>query len=200
MPGRLRLLCALFSSSSAAGVLCCLSGLLVASQSLWIRHFWLSLHSVEFAAGFCLVAVWIVPFMLSLSLAANDSVLPGGPGTLPPASGGGSCHSLPCISYTSRHACAACSDATKSGIRTCLKQTPALGHDSDIAPSQLPSAQCMTVTGKLTGCNWSGRPPAKAMRSVVMEAFGFLRKQRDAVMPQVHDRLSPVMPDKTHRP
>ncbi|KAK9812341.1 hypothetical protein WJX73_003811 [Symbiochloris irregularis] len=64
------------------------SGLLLAAQGMWARHFYLHHRSIEFAAGFCLVTVWLVPCVFLLSLSANESVLPGAPGNLPPASGG----------------------------------------------------------------------------------------------------------------
>lgn len=62
-------------------------GLLLSSQGLWLRHFWPSPYSAARILGFCLVVVWLVPLTVLLSLSANESVLPGGPGSVPVGSG-----------------------------------------------------------------------------------------------------------------
>lgn len=55
-------------------------GMLVATHFAWMRHFRndeSDYHSVEYLLGFFLMVVWIVPFGFFISLAANESVLPG---------------------------------------------------------------------------------------------------------------------------
>jgi|TARA_B110000971_G_scaffold171433_1_gene176201 hypothetical protein len=54
---------------------------LVANHFMWMRHFrndTIEFNSVEYLLGFFLMVVWIVPFGFFISLAANESVLPGG--------------------------------------------------------------------------------------------------------------------------
>lgn len=53
--------------------------LFAASSIEWIRYFW-SYQTVEFIASFMLVTTWIVPFVLFLGLASDQSVLPGAGG------------------------------------------------------------------------------------------------------------------------
>lgn len=54
-------------------------GFFVLSNLLWGMHFWRdSWHSLEYIFGFLFLTTWIVPFSLFLSVAANESVLPGG--------------------------------------------------------------------------------------------------------------------------
>lgn len=59
-------------------------GLLILSHVVWIRFFYTDPRciyvSMEWMFGFMLVMVWIVPFAFFISLAANESVLPGGGG------------------------------------------------------------------------------------------------------------------------
>lgn len=53
-------------------------GMLVASHVVWIRFFFSRAHvSLEWALGFLLIMLWLVPFAFFISLAANESVLPG---------------------------------------------------------------------------------------------------------------------------
>lgn len=55
------------------------AGFFVLSNLLWGMHFWRdSWHSLEYIFGFLFLTTWIVPFSLFLSVAANESVLPGG--------------------------------------------------------------------------------------------------------------------------
>jgi hypothetical protein len=60
-------------------------GLLILSHVAWIRFFYTDPRciyvSMEWTFGFMLVMVWIVPFAFFISLAANESVLPGGGGS-----------------------------------------------------------------------------------------------------------------------
>jgi hypothetical protein len=62
-------------------------GLLVLSHILWFRYFLYDYKSpyltLEYVIGFFLITVWLVPFAYFISLAANESVLPGagGPST-----------------------------------------------------------------------------------------------------------------------
>jgi|TARA_B100001142_G_scaffold96742_1_gene98630 hypothetical protein len=67
-------------------------GALILNHFMWMRHFkhddhhddhygrYNDGHSVEYLLGFFLMVVWIVPFGFFISLAANESVLPGGGG------------------------------------------------------------------------------------------------------------------------
>lgn len=59
-------------------------GLLILSHVVWIRFFYTDPRcvyvSMEWTFGFMLVMVWIVPFAFFISLAANESVLPGAGG------------------------------------------------------------------------------------------------------------------------
>ena len=68
--------------------------MLVVVHVLWIRHFLASYETLEEVMGFLMVTVWLVPFGLLLSLAANEFVLPGAPGT-GPAGGQGSGRDYP---------------------------------------------------------------------------------------------------------
>ena len=63
---------------------------LAATHWVWIRHFHMTYHSTEYVLGFFFMVVWFVPFGFFISIAANESVLPGGaavPGA-PPTAGG----------------------------------------------------------------------------------------------------------------
>ena len=76
-------------------------GALILNHFMWMRHFkhddhhddhygrYNDGHSVEYLLGFFLMVVWIVPFGFFISLAANESVLPGGGGVGLKGSGGG---------------------------------------------------------------------------------------------------------------
>jgi hypothetical protein len=59
-------------------------GLFVVSHLAWGRFFLQDPRcahvSVEWVLGFMLVMLWIVPFAFFISLAANESILPGGAG------------------------------------------------------------------------------------------------------------------------
>jgi hypothetical protein len=68
------------SPAFVAAVLAC-----ALSHALWLRHFYLhTFASAEFVAGFFVVAVWLVPFGLFVSLAASDGVLPTAGPSMPP--------------------------------------------------------------------------------------------------------------------
>lgn len=58
--------------------------LLILSHVVWIRFFYTDPRcmyvSMEWIFGFMLAMVWLVPFAFFISLAANESVLPGGGG------------------------------------------------------------------------------------------------------------------------
>ena len=55
------------------------AGFFVLSNALWGVYFWRdSWHSLEYIFGFLFITTWLVPFSLFLSVAANESVLPGG--------------------------------------------------------------------------------------------------------------------------
>ena len=58
------------------------AGFFVLSNALWGVYFWRdSWHSLEYIFGFLFITTWLVPFSLFLSVAANESVLPGGANT-----------------------------------------------------------------------------------------------------------------------
>ena len=58
---------------------CVHAGFFILSNVLWGLHFWRdSWRSLEYIFGFLFLTTWIVPFSLFLSVAANESVLPGG--------------------------------------------------------------------------------------------------------------------------
>lgn len=61
---------------------------LAASHWVWVRHFHGTYHSTEYVLGFFFMIVWFVPFGFFISIAANESVLPGG-ATVPGAPQGG---------------------------------------------------------------------------------------------------------------
>ena len=55
------------------------AGFFILSNALWGVYFWRdSWHSLEYIFGFLFITTWLVPFSLFLSVAANESVLPGG--------------------------------------------------------------------------------------------------------------------------
>ena len=57
---------------------------LLVSHFLWVRHFFAHTGaSLEYVLAFMLGVCWLVPFVLFISLAANESVLPGGQGGTP---------------------------------------------------------------------------------------------------------------------
>ena len=84
------------------------AGLLLSSQGLWLRHFWPSPYSAARILGFCLVVVWLVPLTVLLSLSANESVLPGGPGSVPVGSGS--------AGSQSEHACMQANHARRMSV------------------------------------------------------------------------------------
>ncbi|GIL62152.1 hypothetical protein Vafri_16421 [Volvox africanus] len=54
------------------------SGLLtVAAHIMWMRYHMTTFHHITVVLGFFLVVVWLVPFQLLVSLAANENCLPG---------------------------------------------------------------------------------------------------------------------------
>lgn len=64
-------------------------GALAVTHWFWVRYFHETYHSTEYVLGFFFMIVWFVPFGFFISIAANESVLPGG-ATVPgaPANGG----------------------------------------------------------------------------------------------------------------
>jgi hypothetical protein len=76
-----------FASVDFVGALAALG----ATHWVWVRYFHSTYHSTEYVLGFFFMIVWFVPFGFFISIAANESVLPGGaavPGA-PPTAGGG---------------------------------------------------------------------------------------------------------------
>jgi hypothetical protein len=62
---------------------------LAATHWVWVSYFHNTYHSTEYVLGFFFMNVWFVPFGFFISIAANESVLPGG-ATVPGAVGGAS--------------------------------------------------------------------------------------------------------------
>ena len=58
-----------------------------ATHWVWVRFFHETYHSTEYVLGFFFMIVWFVPFGFFISIAANESVLPGG-ATVPGAPNG----------------------------------------------------------------------------------------------------------------
>ena len=58
-----------------------------ATHWVWVRFFHGTYHSTEYVLGFFFMIVWFVPFGFFISIAANESVLPGG-ATVPGAPNG----------------------------------------------------------------------------------------------------------------
>lgn len=46
----------------------------------WVFHYWHSRYTTEYIAAFLLITTWLVPFALSLSLAGEQTSLPGAGG------------------------------------------------------------------------------------------------------------------------
>lgn len=61
-----------------------LPGLVVLSHIVWSRFFAYDYQrpylTLEYVIGFFLIMVWLIPFAYFISLAANESVLPGAGG------------------------------------------------------------------------------------------------------------------------
>ena len=57
--------------------------LTIVNAGVWIRHYWREDYNLEHQAAFLVVTVLAVPFIIVLSLAANDAVLPGAAGAPP---------------------------------------------------------------------------------------------------------------------
>jgi hypothetical protein len=53
-------------------------GALAVTHWFWVRYFHETYHSTEYVLGFFFMIVWFVPFGFFISIAANESVLPGG--------------------------------------------------------------------------------------------------------------------------
>ncbi|KAL3699846.1 hypothetical protein R1sor_017868 [Riccia sorocarpa] len=112
------------------------ASLLVISNILWFRFFLrdprCAYVSVEWMLGFMLIMLWIVPFALFISMAANESVLPGGGAPYP--------------AYARVDGDASSSHSSSGGKRS---------------------------------------------RSTFLNFFNFMRKKKDALLPQVTSRLPP---------
>ena len=59
---------------------------------LWLRHYYPTHFTAEYIGAFLLVTTWTVPFLLFLSLAGDQAVLPGAAGVL----GAAACSSPAC--------------------------------------------------------------------------------------------------------
>ena len=74
--------------------------LTLASGGVWGRYFWHEDHNLEHQAAFLIVTLLAVPFIIILSLAANDSVLPGAAGAPPLGPQGEMVESVCCFVHT----------------------------------------------------------------------------------------------------
>lgn len=83
---------------------------------------------------FYLMTVWLVPFALFLSLAANDQTLPGGPGGLP--GGGGSSLGALLLSFRSSCPPAGCMSLDDIGLMYGSVRTSS-GNADIAAPSRI---------------------------------------------------------------
>ena len=68
---------------------------MVLNHVVWMRHFRQQFYTIEYLLGFFLMVVWIVPFGFFISLAANESVLPGSGLSGGGGGGGGGMGSMP---------------------------------------------------------------------------------------------------------
>ncbi|KAL2651987.1 hypothetical protein R1flu_020115 [Riccia fluitans] len=112
------------------------ASLLVISNLVWFRFFLrdprCAYVSVEWMLGFMLIMLWIVPFAFFISMAANESVLPGGGAPYPAYS--------------------------------------RVDADADTSSSH-------------------SRSGGKRSRSTFLNVSNFLKKKKDALLPQVTSRL-----------
>ncbi|KAG2441356.1 hypothetical protein HYH02_009948 [Chlamydomonas schloesseri] len=68
------------------------AGMTLWAHGMWMKYHMSTFHHISVVLGFFLVVVWVVPFMILISLAANDNVLPGVASGMPAGfyrSGGG---------------------------------------------------------------------------------------------------------------
>lgn len=54
--------------------------LFLANNILWIRHFWATRFTIEYILAFFLATTWLVPSIIFLGMAGDQSVLPGAGG------------------------------------------------------------------------------------------------------------------------
>lgn len=52
----------------------------ICNTGAWVYHYWHSRYTTEYIAAFLLITTWLVPFTLSLSLAGEQTSLPGAGG------------------------------------------------------------------------------------------------------------------------
>ncbi|KAG2499603.1 hypothetical protein HYH03_002544 [Edaphochlamys debaryana] len=65
------------------------SVLTVASHVMWMRYHMSTFHHISVVLGFFLLVVWLIPFMILISLAANENALPGASSGMPLSMVGG---------------------------------------------------------------------------------------------------------------
>ncbi|GLC41418.1 hypothetical protein PLESTB_001013400 [Pleodorina starrii] len=88
--GYWRVVARTFPFMSFRDPLLALSGLsTVAAHLMWMRYHMNTFHHVAVLLGFFLVVVWLVPFQLLISLAANENCLPGAASGMPNSFYGG---------------------------------------------------------------------------------------------------------------
>ncbi|PNW87437.1 hypothetical protein CHLRE_02g145550v5 [Chlamydomonas reinhardtii] len=61
------------------------AGMTLWAHGMWMKYHMSTFHHISVVLGFFLVVVWLVPFMILISLAANDNVLPGVASGMPTA-------------------------------------------------------------------------------------------------------------------
>lgn len=65
------------------------AGCFLCSLGLWARHYWHTYYTIEYVAAFLLVTTLLLPFILFLSMAGEQAVLPGAGGFPYTAAGAG---------------------------------------------------------------------------------------------------------------
>lgn len=68
-----------YISTESPDALMAIGGFLC-NTGAWVFHYWHSRYTTEYIAAFLLITTWLVPFALSLSLAGEQTSLPGAGG------------------------------------------------------------------------------------------------------------------------
>ncbi|KAG2437210.1 hypothetical protein HXX76_005873 [Chlamydomonas incerta] len=59
------------------------AGMTLWAHGMWMKYHMTTFHHISVVLGFFLIVVWLIPFMILISLAANDNVLPGAASGMP---------------------------------------------------------------------------------------------------------------------
>ena len=149
--------------TSAEGLLA--SAAFVASNVVWVRHYYPTFYTVEYVLAFLLVTTWLVPFAFFLSMAGENAVLPG--------AGGFPYSSPPPSEYPALHGAAPWE----------AKHAP-----SPRSRTRTPPAPCPAGGGR----GDRGEPLKKARRGLALRIFDVLRRKRDEALPDVLARMQPM--------